>query len=33
MKTGITVETSTVIPVISFFEEDTGWTKSVGEIV
>lgn len=30
VETAISVEISTDIAVISFFEEDTGWTKRVG---
>ena len=29
VKTATTVEISTVVAVISFLKEDTGWTKSV----
>ena len=31
VKTATTVEISTVVAVISFLKEDTGWTKIVGE--
>ena len=31
VKTATTVEISTVVAVISFLKEDTGWTKCVGE--
>jgi hypothetical protein len=31
VKTATTVEISTVVAVISFLKEDTGWTKCVGK--
>ena len=33
VKTAVVVEISTATAVISFLEEDTGWTKRVGKIV
>ena len=32
VKTAVVVENSTATAVISFFKEDTGWTKRVGKI-
>ena len=32
VKTAVVVEISTATTVISFFKEDTGWTKRVGKI-
>ena len=32
VKTAVVVENSTAAAVISFFKEDTGWTKRVGKI-